>query len=1151
MSSQPTTPPENEPFRGLAYYAEEDAQWFFGRPTDRRRIIGNVRAARLTLLYAESGVGKSSLLRAGVAFRLHEQAKRNAQRGSPKFVPVVFSAWRDDPVADLMAAVEREANAFMPPDRPLGLPRESLEGAIKAAAKALDATFLIILDQFEEHFGYRRLAAHPEQLADELAKCISDPQGGANFLIAIREDSYARLGELFAGQKINVYGNYLHLEYLSRAAGREAIEGPVHRYTEIHPDRPMEVEEDLIKAVLDEVQRGTLVLGRGSSNGGSALTGPNGAADEVEAPFLQLVMTRLWQAERDLGSSQLRKQTLDDLGGAEKIVRTHLDDALATLQKDELEAAADIFHDLVTPSGAKVAHTVGDLATMTGRPRDTVAKVLGQLDDARIVRGVDPAPGSHEQRYEIYHDRLALPLLEWSSARIKARLSRLRRRANFFRGLAIVAGALLLVAAVIAWTQRSAAEKQRSNAVQARNAARSLELAANAQANIGTDPQLSTLLALQALAVRQTPQAGAALRNALPELREQTTLVAGSPLTSAAFSPDGRTVVTAGSDGTALIWSATGRRIAALRVPGGSGLTSAAFSPDGREVVTASADGTARIWSVADGTTIRVLKAPSSAGCPAGLTSAAFSPDRREVVTAGSDGTARIWSAADGTTIQVLTVPPGAGSLCGPVLTSAAFSPDGRDVVTAGSDGAARIWSTTNGAQLRWLLEPGYHALSGAAFSADGRQVVTASLDGTARLWNAATGRQLTVITEPNLSPLNSAQLSPDGREILTAASDHTARVWNVSTGAPVVTFAAHTAAVASAAFSPNARNVVTASVDGTARVYTAVPLEQVAVLGGVSGKPLEWGAFNPSGGTIVAAGADAIGYIWSDHGQPGGYFRVGKEVISGSYSRDGRWLALAGLDGTAQVWSADAAGGRPLVALRIPRKVTVTGAVFSPDGKELVTSDAGKEVRIWSVSSGRELKAWQTGTLLLSVALSPDGKEIVTAGENGTAQIYSIDGSAIGVLPNRGGAALNDVAYSPDGQEIVTASADGTARVWSANTHKLRALLAGPGGAPLNSADFSPDGREIVTAGGDGTARIWSVTSQQLLTSFTAGSSGLNSASFSPDGREVLTTGNDGTARIWSAQLAGSLATVEQLARARVRRGLTASERATYLPSG
>ena len=62
------------PYVGLDCFHEEDAALFFGREAERTRIIGNLRASRLTLLHAESGVGKSSLLRAGVSARLNAPA---------------------------------------------------------------------------------------------------------------------------------------------------------------------------------------------------------------------------------------------------------------------------------------------------------------------------------------------------------------------------------------------------------------------------------------------------------------------------------------------------------------------------------------------------------------------------------------------------------------------------------------------------------------------------------------------------------------------------------------------------------------------------------------------------------------------------------------------------------------------------------------------------------------------------------------------------------------------------------------------------------------------------------------------------------------------------------------------------------------------
>ena len=117
------------PYVGLEPFSERDADVFFGRDADRRRIIGNLRASRFTLLYARSGVGKSSLLRAGVVARL-----ASGLRG--RFEPVVFSSWSGDPNAEL--------------PRALGAPGLELAAAIEQVTAERDVTLLLILDQFEE-----------------------------------------------------------------------------------------------------------------------------------------------------------------------------------------------------------------------------------------------------------------------------------------------------------------------------------------------------------------------------------------------------------------------------------------------------------------------------------------------------------------------------------------------------------------------------------------------------------------------------------------------------------------------------------------------------------------------------------------------------------------------------------------------------------------------------------------------------------------------------------------------------------------------------------------------------------------------------------------------------------------------------------------
>src|SRR6202035_598011 len=101
--------------------------------------------------------------------------------------------------------------------------------------------------------------------------------------------------------------------------------------------------------------------------------------------------------------------TLRQLGGAEEIVRTHLDTTLEQLSLKERDLAADVFHHLVTPSGAKIAQNVPDLADYSQHSNAEIETVLERLvrSDARVLRRVDPPAGAQGgARYEIFHDVL-------------------------------------------------------------------------------------------------------------------------------------------------------------------------------------------------------------------------------------------------------------------------------------------------------------------------------------------------------------------------------------------------------------------------------------------------------------------------------------------------------------------------------------------------------------------------------------------------------------------------------------------------------------------------------------------------------------------------------------------------------------------------
>jgi CHASE2 domain-containing sensor protein len=422
------------PYVGLDYFVEDDAGLFFGRDGERKRIIGNLRASRLTLLYAESGVGKTSLLRAGVAARIRQlAARRVAERGSARYVPVVFSSWRDEPTRGLIAAIEAAVRPLLGDDAALALRRDALEHAIEDVAEAVDAMPLLILDQFEEHFLYE--PDRDDGFDDDLARCVNRRDLRANFLISVREDAYSLIGSRFKARIPDVYGNYLHLDFLDEEAARQAVLEPVRAFNARADadEPPFEVENALVDAVLEQVRRGRVSIGDGAAPG-AEVAGP----PRVETAYLQLVMKRLWDEEAAAGSHRLRLETLDRLGGADTIVRGHLDDVMAALPDDQRDAAAAAFRFLVTSSGRKIALSSEELREFSDADTAALEPALEHLEHERIVRPIPSEDRAGVARHEIYHDVLAPAVVDWRRRHVEeqqrskneGRLAQARQRAR-------------------------------------------------------------------------------------------------------------------------------------------------------------------------------------------------------------------------------------------------------------------------------------------------------------------------------------------------------------------------------------------------------------------------------------------------------------------------------------------------------------------------------------------------------------------------------------------------------------------------------------------------------------------------------------------------------------------------------------------------
>jgi WD40 repeat protein/serine/threonine protein kinase len=357
----------------------------------------------------------------------------------------------------------------------------------------------------------------------------------------------------------------------------------------------------------------------------------------------------------------------------------------------------------------------------------------------------------------------------------------------------------------------------------------------------------------------------------------------------------------------------------------------------------------------------------------------------------------------------------------------------------------------------------------------------------------------------------------PDGRQFATASTDKTVRQWDAETTQPIGEPLRHQYPVWAVAYSPDGRTLLTGSGDsdkddaGEAQLWDAA-----------GGKPL---------------------------GPP---LLRGRFVNSVAFSSDGRMI-LTLASGQAQLWKAGDAQriGVPqtptLTALLLPHVGEVRTAIFSPDGKLVLTGGTDGTARLWQTDTGRPFgPPLRHGTpddkhaiRVAAAAFSPDGQLVVTGSQavdlaakryiGGEARLWRVaTGAAVGEpWPHRG--PVKAIAFSPNGQRVLTggivsegrqpANLGGEARLWDIPTGQ-------PIGQPMEqtrpvwTVAFSPDGRTLLTGSEASQTTFWSAaTASPLGKTFNSHGNALVAA-FGPDSRTALIghSYDDGPAEIFEA---------------------------------
>lgn len=1151
------------PYKGLNPYSEADADIFFGRTRDTQRFVNSFMAWRLTVLYGESGVGKSSVLRAGVVHALREIAKQNIENyGVPKLGVSIFPPlhgerfWQDDPLKGLIQQIaddiQNSGFDIQPPEPGLSFLDTLQAWTIALGHEGIEGRLCIILDQFEEYFQYHLQDAH-ESFITEISKVLSQPNLRVNFLISLREDAYAKLNRL-RPYIPDILEICLHIEHLEKQSARAAITQPIEKYNQTATnEQQVEITSDLVDALLQGIPQ----LKRGG-NGRAGLEKLQPVLEnQVLAPYLQLVMTCLWDEMVKAQSHCLDLTTLtkftsqtvervrisqspcqwiiqrgkpnndtakdQDDGGIiralETIVQEHVNRTMQSLSPKRRKIAARSFQYLVTPSGTKYAYSIDDLASLTACQPTELADLFQQLaSEQRIVRPVGPSPDKpDEQRYEIFHDFLSSAVLDWQK-QYMGRQSRKRAGSIGLASGVFITLSLAVVGffyrihfdAAILNAQRSLLQFENKEEILA------LQEAVDAAEHIEDWHWIKYTPLRLFLRPNQgedlSSQASVTLHQILSDIHEYNQFIDVSEgLQSWDVSPDGQTLAIAFDNGMVRVWNLKTGRETPAQLPTFDDLQVLSFSPDNLTLIALSTDGTVQRWNWQTGVEQGGFETSQS------VIDSRFSPIEPVVGIVSSDDT----SNGETRTIEIWNWQTGARLASFPALASMGdfrLHPT-RPVVAIATGKTIQLWNWQNN-----RLEATLSLLNDVTniwFSPNGQALVIEITDNTTltdilQIWDGQAGSL--PMSFKTLSNLSSLSFNSNGQQVATGLADGTVQVWDWTTGSETASFTT-TNAVTDLRFGFDDQTIVTHLADGSLSAWSLQTQNQPLQIR--SPEIVESLRFSPDDQILAAVSIKGEVILWNR--QTGNLlptpFKPSARVTNLLFSPTSEILATATQDGTIQLWDWKTGNEySTLTTLGLIRAMS-----FSPDGEVLVVVSAEGTVQVWDWQNQEEKAAFDILGIILNLQFNPQEETLAVGLVDGRVQIWNWqtdEQEGEFSVPGQ----VMQLGFSDDGQTLAVGLSTGMIERWQWRKVQLsdRSSDSFPVPfAPGSSLSFSADGQTLVTSSANNTTAsntkldIWDLTGNQLA-QFEAPSP-IATLALSADGHRIATGLENGEVWVWT----------------------------------
>jgi len=353
---------DDSPYPGLTAFQEADANRFFGRSQDVASLVARLRERPLVGVVGPSGVGKSSLLRAGVV---------PALKGAGESWEVMIVRPGRYPLTALASVLEglrdsRDSDPVVDADPAAKLRAEpGVFGArLRARARRRRSQILLFVDQLEELYTLVPDPAERAAFTACLTAAGDDAAGAVRVVVSMRSDLLDRAAE-----------DRRFVEELTR--GLVFLQPPSAAALEQALTQPLEMlgysfEDGIVEAMVEALEQTPGAL-----------------------PLLQFSAAKLWE-QRDRQRRVLTREAYVAMGGVAGALATHADEVIAKLSSADQKTVRAIFQRLVTPERTRAIVDTAELRDIS----PDVPRLVADLVEARLLVVQTRAAGAVELVHE-------------------------------------------------------------------------------------------------------------------------------------------------------------------------------------------------------------------------------------------------------------------------------------------------------------------------------------------------------------------------------------------------------------------------------------------------------------------------------------------------------------------------------------------------------------------------------------------------------------------------------------------------------------------------------------------------------------------------------------------------------------------------------